>query len=62
MMSRRVQIDGKIYPWDGQPDHMIVSVDSALLHIGIDGAVGSLKSSKEKSVGGHSSANMFDSI
>uniref|UniRef100_A0A0M3IMR2 ANK_REP_REGION domain-containing protein n=1 Tax=Ascaris lumbricoides TaxID=6252 RepID=A0A0M3IMR2_ASCLU len=48
-MSRRVQIDGKIYPWDGQPDHMIVSVDSALLHIGIDGAVGSLKSSKEKS-------------
>ncbi|KHN81985.1 hypothetical protein Tcan_07547 [Toxocara canis] len=49
MMSRRVQVDGKIYPWDGQPDRMSVTIDSALLHIGVDGTVGSLKSSKDKS-------------
>ncbi|VDK40056.1 unnamed protein product [Anisakis simplex] len=50
MMSRRVQIDGRICPWDEQPDRMNVAVDSALLHIGIDGVIGSLKSLKEKSV------------
>lgn len=47
MVSRRVQIDGKIYPRECDSRCMSVFVDSALLHIGVDGAIGSIKSSKD---------------
>ncbi|KAL3984582.1 hypothetical protein ACH3XW_35115 [Acanthocheilonema viteae] len=48
MISRRVQIDGRICCSDEMPSKMSVFIDSALLHIGVDGTIGTTRSSADK--------------
>ncbi|KAK6107630.1 hypothetical protein QQG55_28955 [Brugia pahangi] len=50
MISRRVQIDGRICCSDQMPSKMSVFIDSALLHIGIDGTIGTTRSSTDKTM------------
>uniref|UniRef100_A0A915Q2W3 Uncharacterized protein n=1 Tax=Setaria digitata TaxID=48799 RepID=A0A915Q2W3_9BILA len=47
-VSRRIQIDGRICCFDQMPSKMSVFIDSALLHIGVDGAIGINRSSNDK--------------
>ncbi|VDN02877.1 unnamed protein product [Thelazia callipaeda] len=49
MFSRRVQIDGRICGLENDPLKLSVDIDSSLLHIGIDGSIGTSRSSAEKS-------------
>ncbi|VDK75943.1 unnamed protein product [Onchocerca ochengi] len=48
MISRRVQIDGRICS-DRMSSKMSIFIDSALLHIGVDGTIGTTRSSIDKS-------------
>uniref|UniRef100_A0A0R3RZZ0 ANK_REP_REGION domain-containing protein n=1 Tax=Elaeophora elaphi TaxID=1147741 RepID=A0A0R3RZZ0_9BILA len=50
MISRRVQIDGRICCSEQMPSKMSVFIDSALLHIGVDGTIGTTRSSTDKSI------------
>ncbi|VDK79058.1 unnamed protein product [Litomosoides sigmodontis] len=50
MVSRRVQIDGRICCSNEMPSKMFVFIDSALLHIGVDGTIGTTRSSTDKVV------------
>lgn len=49
MVSRRVQIDGRICHWDHQSSKMVLFIDTVLLHIGVDGAIGTSRSSTDRS-------------
>ncbi|KAM3717611.1 tRNA nuclease CdiA [Dirofilaria immitis] len=50
MISRRVQIDGRICCSDQMSSKMSIFIDSALLHIGVDGIIGTTRSSIDKSI------------
>ncbi|EJD73580.1 hypothetical protein LOAG_19002, partial [Loa loa] len=50
MISRRVQIDGRICCTDQISSKMFVFIDSALLHIGIDGTIGTTRTTTDKSI------------
>lgn len=50
MISRKVQIDGRIYPLEANATVLNVLVDSALLHIGVDGMIGAFRSPTDNSV------------
>ncbi|VDK29808.1 unnamed protein product [Gongylonema pulchrum] len=50
VVSRRIQVDGCIRCWSQERSRMIVLIDAALLHIGVDGAIGASRTIFDKSV------------
>ncbi|MFH4974703.1 hypothetical protein AB6A40_001412 [Gnathostoma spinigerum] len=60
MASRRVQIDGRLHAQEQDSEKMIVIVDSSLLHIGVDGCIGSSKAN-QNNVNGRSPSKSSES-
>lgn len=50
MSAHRVQLDGRLCRWENQQSKMDVFIDAALLHVGVDGAIGTSKSSTNDKV------------